>query len=413
MGIRMLRLTHRDQEMLDGGAGQAVSMAMRVLTRTAEAMGAEMLLDISSAHIDSCLYHGRAGVDFAERLRDGGARVVVPTTLNVGSVDLLHPELYRGSSQNAAIGRRLMQTYIDLGAAPTFTCAPYQLEQRPGLGDQIAWAESNAIVFANSVLGARTERYGDFLDACAAVTGRAPAVGLHLDDGRRGGWVLDVSPLASTTGMAAVAAVIGLVMGSIREAGIPVIVGLDRTCTEDDLKAIGASAASAGAIAMFHAVGLTPEASTLEATGIPPRAPVHVVTPEIIRATMSALGTGDGTRIDGVALGTPHYSADQLDRLSTALAGRTPAIPMYVNTNRAAINEVGATAEWLRSAGVTLVVDTCTYITPIMDPALQRVMTDSGKWAHYAPANLGVEVAFGSLEDCVESAVAGKVVTTW
>ncbi len=143
------------------------------------------LRDVTRAHIDSCLYHGQVGLDFAERLLAGGASVTVPATLNVSSLDLLHPELVLLDDETRGRARRLMDAYVAMGCRPTWTCAPYQLPDRPAFGEHVAWAESNAIVFANSVLGARTNRYGDFIDICAAVTGRVPDHGLHTDEGRR------------------------------------------------------------------------------------------------------------------------------------------------------------------------------------------------------------------------------------
>ena len=170
-----VRLTDGDRAYLAGDHGPSAQSAMRVVVRLADTMEAEGLLDITGAHIDSCLYHGPAVLDFADWLADGGARVAVPTTLNVSSLDLLHPDLYRGDPDWAVQARRLMERYEEMGCQPTWTCAPYQLDVRPSFGEQIAWAESNAIVFANSVLGARTHRYGDFIDICAAICGRAPA----------------------------------------------------------------------------------------------------------------------------------------------------------------------------------------------------------------------------------------------
>jgi hypothetical protein len=178
-------LTDQDRDMLVGGQGEAVRTAMELLVAVAESEQAPALLDISAAHIDGGLYHGKAGLDFALALVEGRGKVAVPTTLNVSSLDLLHPELYRGDPEVATSARELMDAYVAMGCAPTWTCAPYQLASRPRMGDQIAWGESNAIVFANSVLGARTARYGDFLDICCALTGRAPASGLHTDEGRR------------------------------------------------------------------------------------------------------------------------------------------------------------------------------------------------------------------------------------
>ena len=172
--------------MLDGGRGEATALAMRIVVEMAGVWQADRLIDVTSAHVDSCLYHGRAGLDFAEKLLAGGANVAVPTTLNVSSLDLLHPGLVRLDADTASRARRLMDAYVAMGCRPTWTCAPYQLEHRPAFGEHVAWAESNAIVFANSVLGARTNRYGDFIDICAAVTGRVPEAGLHLDEHRRG-----------------------------------------------------------------------------------------------------------------------------------------------------------------------------------------------------------------------------------
>ena len=240
---------------------------MRLVVRAAEATGAERLIDITAAHVDSCLYHGEASLDFVARLADGGARVSVPTTLNVGAVDLLHPELNRGDPSVAARGRLLMDRYRALGARPTFTCAPYQLDDRPRPGEQVAWGESNAIAFCNSVLGARTNRYGDFLDIAAAITGRVPDAGLHRTDARRATLVLrlaDEIP-AALRGSDALAPVLGLVLGRRAGSAVTAIDGLPAEQPEDRLKAIAAAAASSGSVAMFHVVGSTPEAPTLEA----------------------------------------------------------------------------------------------------------------------------------------------------
>ena len=181
-----LALTESDERMLAGAEGEAARLAMGIIVALAEISAAERLIDVTSAHIDGCLYHGRVSLDFAERLAAAGARVSIPATLNVGLVDLLHPELYQGDPQTGARGRRLMELYVGMGCRPTWTCAPYQLPSRPALGENVAWAESNAIVFANSVLGARTDRYGDFVDICAAITGRVPEAGLHRTENRRG-----------------------------------------------------------------------------------------------------------------------------------------------------------------------------------------------------------------------------------
>lgn len=408
-----LSLSHDDLAALDGERGAAAQLAMRILARTAEAMDAPHLLDVTSAHIDGCLYHGRAGLDFARRLADGGARVAIPTTLNVSSLDLLHPELVHLDRENAANARALMDAYLAMGCRPTWTCAPYQLPVRPALGEHVAWAESNAIVFANSVLGARTGRYGDFIDICCAITGRAPAAGLHLDEERLARTVFRLGTLpAPLLADEAAYAAIGHLVGRRTGNAVPAIVGLPPTTTEDHLKALGAAAASSGAVAMFHAVGVTPEAPTLEvATGGTEPALDLEIGPAEVRAARDELSTVEvGAAVGSVSLGTPHCSAAELRRLAGLVEGRRLAVPCYVNTGRDVLAAVPAVADALSAAGVTIVTDTCTYITPIIERADTPVVTNSGKWAWYAPGNLGFDVAIATLDECVDSAEAGHLV---
>ncbi|MGH2540517.1 MAG: aconitase X, partial [Actinomycetota bacterium] len=326
-------LTDDDRAALDGERGDATRLAMRIVVRVAEVMEAPGLLDVTSAHIDGCLYHGRAGLDFAHRLAESGARVAVPATLNVSSLDLLHPRLVRLDSATADDARALMDAYVAMGCRPTWTCAPYQLPDRPALGEHVAWAESNAIVFANSVLGARTDRYGDFIDICCAITGRAPAAGLHLDEERRATAIFRVEGLDESllTDEAAFAAV-GHVVGRASGTAVPAIVGLPVETSEDQLKALGAAAASSGAVAMFHAVGVTPEAPTLEAAtgGLRPTLDI-AVGPAALRAARDELSTVEvGAAVGSVSIGTPHCSVAELRRLALLVEGVRLRVPLYV-----------------------------------------------------------------------------------
>jgi hypothetical protein len=389
---------------------------MRLVLRAAEATGATALIDVTRAHVDSCLYHGEATLDFVDRLVDGGARVTIPTTLNVGALDLLHPELYRGDPRTAERGRLLMDRYRALGARPTFTCAPYQLaDARPALGEQVAWGESNAIVFCNSVLGARTNRYGDFLDIAAAITGRVPYAGLHRTDARRATLVLrladDVPPALRDSD--SLFPVLGMVLGRRAGSAVAAIVGLPPGQSEDRLKALGAAAASSGSVAMVHVVGSTPEARTLDvALQHAPPAAEETITLAELRAARDELSTATGDRVAAVSLGTPHASVSELERYAALLAGRRvhPDVEMLVSTARDTLTEATAATSLLRDAGVVLLVDTCSYIAPILRRADGPVMTDSAKWAYYAPGNVGAHVVFASTEACVESAVAGRIV---
>jgi predicted aconitase len=389
---------------------------MRLVVRAAEVTGADELIDISGAHVDSCLYHGEASLDFVDRLVDGGARTVVPTTLNVGGVDLLHPELYRGDPRVAERSRLLMDRYRALGARPTFTCAPYQLaDARPNLGEQVAWGESNAIAFCNSVLGARTNRYGDFIDVAAAIVGRVPYAGLHRTDERRARIVLRLADevparLRDSDGLFPL---LGIVVGRRAGSTVAAIEGLPAGQSEDRLKALGAAAASSGSVAMFHVVGSTPEAATLEDAlqGREPDA-VEVITPAELRAVREELTTAAGDTLGAVSLGTPHASASQLARYATLLNGRriSPGLQLLVSAGRDVLAEAAEHARALETAGATLLTDTCSYIAPILRPTQGAVMTDSAKWAYYAPGNIGASVIFASTDECIESAVAGRVV---
>jgi predicted aconitase len=408
-----LELTGRDRALLSGVEGEAARLAMRIVVEMAPVMGADELIDVVSAHVDGCLYHGRAGLEFAERLSAAGARVRVPTTLNVGALDLLHPEPSRLDPSIAADARRQMDAYVAMGCRPTWTCAPYQLPDRPAFGQHVAWAESNAIVFCNSVLGARTNRYGDFIDVCAAITGRVPYAGLHRDEERRARLALRLEHVpAGLLGSDALFPVLGHVLG--REAGsdVAAIVGLPPSTSEDRLKALGAAAASSGAVGMFHAVGVTREASTLEAATRGEPVPEVGVSLGRLRAARDELGPAVGDALAAVCVGTPHASLAELGRLRELLGGRSPRLPLWVNTGRDVLSEARrhGIARDLESAGVRIVTDTCTYLTPMLEDVDGPVMTDSGKWAWYAPANIGVEVVFGGLEECVRSALEGRVV---
>lgn len=406
-------LTSEDNAALAGEHGEARRFAMELLVSVGRSEGAPHLIDIVSAHIDGCLYHGLAGLDFARSLVIGGGVTAVPTTLNVSSLDLLHPDLYRGDAATADLARELMDSYLALGCRPTWTCAPYQLPDRPGLGEQIAWGESNAIVFANSVLGARTNRYGDFLDICCAITGRAPMTGLHSDSGRKANLIVDIELPDTTLDDELAYSLIGHVVGRMAGIGIPVLVGLDRRATEDRLKSLGAAAASSGSIAMFHAIGVTPEAPMLESVidtaGEPPRRFIGLTE---LRAARVELISPTGL-LGAVSVGTPHMSLAELSVLADLVDGRQSRVPFYANTARDTLAqaEQRGLVSLIESAGVTLVTDTCTYITPIMGEIEGDVMTNSAKMAYYAPANLGVTVILGSLIDCVESAMAGRAAT--
>jgi predicted aconitase len=418
-----LRLSDADQALLDGAAGEAMRFAMQVVVRAARIMGAPHLIDAGFVHIDACHYYGRAHLDFAQFFVDRGARFKIPTWTNTLTVSLMPSNVREGADPVVLTeSRELAGLYVKLGCRPVWTCAPYQLPGGPGLGDNIIVGESNAVAYYNSVVGARTNKYGDFLDVCAGLTGRVPFAGLHTDEGRWAQVCFDINGLPEDLRRSELFChVLGHLMGRQAGSRVPVITGLPPETPADSMKAIAAAGAASGGIAMYHAVGVTPEAPTLEAaTGGQGVDETITVTPEMLvvaRDSLSSVGSGS---VSMVALGTPHFSMMEFERAAGLIEGRRicPDVALYISTSRF-VAELAANKGWsavLERAGVTILVDTCTYFAPAVRAAKGRVMTNSAKWAYYAPGLLPVEVAFGSLEDCIETAVRGEVTrrdTVW
>jgi predicted aconitase len=391
-------------------------MAMSIVVQMAEVFQAEELMDISAAHIDSTIYIGEAGLEFAERLASLGARVAVPTSLNVSGLDEHHWQEWPVPEAWARNAHRQMVAYQSMGCVPTWTCAPYQTDMKPAFGQQIAWGESNAIAFANSVLGARTERYPDLLDICCAITGRVPAIGLHLDHNRAGQVLFRMGGVSKALQLQDdFYPVLGFLVGKIAQDRIPVLEGFQVWPGEDQLKAFGAAAASSGSVALYHIVGVTPEAPTLEAA-FQGRQPDEIVEVgmEALRQARSELSTGEGEQLDMVVLGSPHFSLAEFRQLAPQLKDkrRHPSVSFLVTSSRlmAHLAEKAGYLQILEDFGGKLTVDTCILATPMLPPEVQALMTNSAKYAYYAPGLLNTRVFYGSLSDCVQSAVVGRVV---
>jgi predicted aconitase len=417
-----VQLTSEERAIAAGQRGEGAAMAMRIVAETARLMGASQLIPIESAHIDGALYHGDSGTLFAERLVAGGAKTSVRATLNVGAIDLTGCSRNRLAPHEHEMAKRMMVAYQQLGCESTWTCAPYQAGHRPRLGSQVAWGESNAVVFCNSVLGARTNRYGDFLDIACAISGRAPDYGLHRTENRRATVVFDLSHVDQKYLYSDVAwPVLGNLYGRLIGDAVGVITGLTFRPWEDILKAFGATAASAGSVGLFHVAGATPEAPD-EATALQ-GVPAHeriIVTNEMLLDAQGRLSTADrADRIDAVAIGSPHLSLEEFDNLRRLLAGRKLAVPLYACTGRHVLRllERDGHRQEIESSGVTIVADTCVVVTPILPEKPGAIlMTNSGKFAHYVPSNTGYAVLYGSMADCVESAVTGTPIfgaPTW
>jgi predicted aconitase len=392
--------------------GKAHRLALQLVEQAARIMGAPRLIPVSFAHIDACFYTGQSHVDFVRFLLEHGATLSVPAWTNnsVASPDdgglrpeRTDPEMVRGAHE-------LMELYARLGCTPTWTCAPYQLTGGPKFGDHIAVGESNAVAYYNSAVGARTNKYGDYLDVACAITGLAPLAGLHTDEGRMADIHFSCASIPENWKRQDIFFhLLGHLVG--RKAGrrIPVISDLPKETTADQLKALCAASAASGGVELLHAVGVTPEAPTLHA--VFKIGDVQEITAAHLKAAHQELSTFNDGPLDAVALGTPHFSLSEFAELVGLLDGRKVKATTYISTSRG-IREMLAAKGWLKllqEAGVIIPVDVCTYYSPKIQGLKGRVMTNAAKWAYYAPGMLGVAVCFGSLKECVESAVRGEV----
>ncbi len=393
-----------------------MQFAMQTIVTAAHIDQADALIDISFAHIDACFYNGRAHLDFVNYMLEHGATLAVPSWTNNGLVSLNDLSVRDPlASREMHEARELMMAYVKLGCNPVWTCAPYQLPGRPELGAHIVGSESNAVSFYNSVIGARTNMYGDYLDVCAAITGRVPFSKLHRDEARAAQILFDVDNIPQAIrNNDLFYHLLGIVIG--RNCGnlVPAIVGLLDSCGEDDLKAISAAGSSAGSVPLFHAIGITPEAATLDIAfqGQSPQRTIELTVDDLQQAR-NELGRDSDQALAGVALGTPHFSYTEFERLVKLLDGRNidARLTFYLTTSRHVYEQAQqhGWVESLQQAGINIITDTCTYFSPVVNGLRGKIMTNSAKWAYYAPGMLPVDVLIGSLTECVESAVSGEV----
>jgi cis-L-3-hydroxyproline dehydratase len=413
-----LALSARDRAMLDGDHGGVARTAMRIIARIARIQGATDLVDVSHVHVGGSIYTGPGRLEVIETLVERGARVRVPTTINAISIDRQRWRTQNVDADFADKADRLATAFEKLGASPIFSCTPYVFPDGPRYGQDIVWAESNAIVYANSVIGARTNRHGDFLDVCAAITGRAPLAGFHLPRNRRGSFLVRVPPMGRFDGSFYTA--LGYLVG--RNAGdlVPVIDGIPDTPSTEDLKAFCAAVSTSGPVGMFHMVGVTPEAPTLDGA-LGGRSPVKTldVTTSDLLDTVHSLSTEEaGSALDMVVLGSPHFTLGDFAELAELVEGRTcdPRIDILITTSRFVLDHAvqHGWAQTIEEFGARFSTDTCLcMLNPHMfAPGTRTVMTNSGKFAHYGPGLVQRRIYFGTLGDCVESAVAGTLRTT-
>ncbi|SOC12607.1 cis-3-hydroxy-L-proline dehydratase [Rhodobacter maris] len=402
-----LALSPEDRAFLDGAHGSAARLAMEVITTMARAQGAPRLMDVTRVHIDGCIFASPAFLTFARAMAGRGGRVRVPTTMNAISVDHANWRRQGVAERYGAAAAALADAYVEMGAKPSFTCAPYLLADRPAQGEDIAWAESNAVIYANSVLGARTVKHADFMDLCIALTGRTAQAGVYLPAHRAPRRIVDVVMPEGADD--AFWPMLGWLLGQAAPDRIPLLRGLETAQpTEDDLKALCAAFGTTSAAPMLHIAGHTPEADLPPAPGAD-----HVtLTSADFARLWGIFNRGAGT-VELIALGSPHFSGAECAAFARLVEGATPApgLSTIVTLGRATLSEISQNGvrATLEAAGVRIIPDLCwcSISEPVFPPQTKVLMTNSGKYAHYAPGLSQRAVRFGSLADCARTLRTG------
>lgn len=391
-----MHLTKKQEKILSGGEGEPTKKAMEILVGLGDIYEAEGLIPIHSAHISgvSIKTSGEAGLNFIEKMAEKGAEVTVPTTINPAGMDLQNWKALGAPEKMSKKQIRMVEAYQKMGAEPICSCVPYLIGNKPSFGKHIAWAESSAVVYANSVLGARTNREGGPSALASAITGLAPMYGYHLDENRKG--KVRIRPETQLFGGKSTFqySVLGYWIGENFPNSVPVIDNLDPS--PDQHKALGAGMATSGAIAIYHVPGITPEAKK---------------NPEICE-TEESVGFGSEelnevvdkldrtSETDLVCLGCPHSSIDELERI----ADKAEDKEIWACLGRDLLEKPRAKkiASRLKEKNVKLVCDTCMVVAPLSEMGYSSIGVNSAKAAHYAPSLAGVDIHFAPLEELVK-----------
>lgn len=407
-----MRLSPADQDMLAGKNGAGAAKAMKILAALGRIHGAPDMADVKSVQVSGISYQniGIHGLGFLEEWAAQGSKTVVPSFMNPGGNDRrLWKELGFPVDFVEKQGR-VVAALEKLGVEPTLTCTPYHTVTLPGFGDHLAWAESSAVAYANSVLGARTNREGGPSALAAALTGRTPRHGLHTDEGRMPTRRVRVNcKVLSTADAGALGAIIGKALAEDGAGGIPYLQNVEPPeggRRDAWLKALGASMAAFGSTALFHIDGVTPEAKRSGQELL--KAAKRETVIDSLDEGRQSLHRGGG-KIDVVAVGCPHASLEDIAYIHGLLKRRQAKIPLWIFTSEAVRRQIEPDRlASLKSSGVKVVADTCIVVAPLKDIGIENVAIDSAKSACYLPSHQRVGLYYASTEELVETAVRGE-----
>lgn len=396
-------LTAFEQDMLAGKYGLATRKSMEILTALGTIYGAERMIPVSSVQISGVSYSnlGEAGLKFLAAMADGGGRTRVLTTLNPAGMDVENWQALGISPEFAHNQQRVLDAFARMNVITTCSCTPYLIGNTPHYGEHIAWAESSAVCYANSVIGAATNREGGPSALAAALTGRTPAYGLHLPENRLPTLNVRVqTPLTENHEFGALGKALGEKLQASGRKPIPYIQGIPHASLEN-LKSFCASIATYGGLALFHMQGITPEAASL----IPPDETLEISAEEIHQAVQS-MTDSSSDEVDFVSLGCPHLSIQEIARIAELLEGKKVKKEFWITTARPTkhiADQMGYT-RIIEASGAKFAADTCCVVAPIQG-RFHTLVTDSAKACYYAHAKNKFKTILKPFDEVVEEAL--------
>ncbi len=392
-----MRLSREEEEMFEGKHGNAVRKSMEILVALGEIYGADRLIPVSSVQIAGVSYDnlGDAGLNYLSELAEDG-KVKVLTTLNPAGMDLEEWEKLGISEEFAKKQLKVVEAFKEMGVITTCTCTPYFIGNVPKYGDHIAWSESSAVAYANSVIGAKTNREGGPSALASALTGKTPNYGLHLDGNRQAGVCVDVN--CEISGQEEFGA-LGYVVGNMTKGTIPLFRKIKEADVEE-LKSLGASIATYGGTAMYHIENITPNKTDV------PNEMMEVSRKDIEEAVSEM---NDDCDPDFISLGCPHASLKEVREIAQMLEGKNVKVETWVAVSRTVketSDRMGYT-QIIEGAGAKLASDTCMVVAPLKG-RFKCLGTTSAKAVYYARGKQKFKVRLGSMEHCIKAAIDGK-----
>ena len=390
-------LTKEEQEMCDGEYGETIRKSMDILVALGDIYGASKLVDITSAQVSGVSYKtiGEAGLEYLQDLaRDESAKASVNASLNPPGTDLDNWKELGFPEYFAVKQNDIVDAYGDLGIAKTCTCTPYLVGNVPRFRDHISWSESSAVAYGNSVIGARTNREGGPAALAAAIVGKTPLYGFHLDENRNANLVVNVSCELQGADFGALGYIIGKAVGG----GVPYF-NMQNAPSNNNLKTLGAALASSGSVALYHVEDVTPEANLISVGEIED---IMFISEKEINETRKSLTTTD-KEIDLVCLGCPHASLEEIKEVANIVEGKTIKNKLWICTSvsvKATADRMGYT-QIIESAGGNVVCDTCMVVAPIEEMGFEVIGVNSAKAANYVPSMCGLDVVYDDTENLI------------